>query len=162
MSVIGDLLNVSWVKSLLFKLIPNAVWEEKISPLTRQKNLKSYIKKFESLNKKLNWAKTKAESKKIVEDFIDDVEKDIWPIEWEVIRNETNWEEYKAPNNRLEEVVQSETVYPESKMLPDNWKNNVPVDFTSMPWIDPRWNVFKWFNEVQEINNTSKNKSDPK
>ena len=162
MSVIGDLLNVSWVKSLLFKLIPNAVWEEKISPLTRQKNLRNYIKKFESLNKKLNWAKTKAESQKIIEDFIDDVEKDIWPIEWEVISNETNWKEYKAPNNKLEEVVQSETVYPESKMLSDNWKNNVPVDFTSMPWIDPKWNVFKGFNEVQEINKAWENKPNPK
>ena len=156
MSAFWDLLSITGVKSLLFKIIPNAVWEEKINPLTRQKNLSKYIKKFESLNERLNWAKTKRQVETIVEEFIDDMEKDIWPIEWEVITNETNWQEYKKPNNRLEEVVQSETVYPESKMLWDNQKNSQPQDFTTMPWIDPKWNVFKWFREVQEVDKRNK------
>lgn len=156
MSTLWELLSITWVKSLLYKLIPNAVWEEKISPLTREKNLKKYIKKFESLNERLNWTKTKKQAEIIVEEFIDEMEKDIWPIEWEVITNETDWQGYKKPNNRLEEVVQSETVYPESKMLWDNGKNNVPQDFTTMPWIDPKWNVFKWFREVQEIDKRKK------
>lgn len=156
MSALWDLLSITWVKSLLFKIIPNAVWEEKINPLTRQKNLSKYIKKFESLNERLNWAKTKKQAEIIVEEFIDEMEKDIWPIEWEVITNETDWQEYKKPNNRLEEVVQSETVYPESRLLWDNGKNNVPQDFTTMPWIDPKWNVFKWFREVQEVDRRKK------
>lgn len=156
MWVLWEILKFTWVKSLLYKLLPNAVWEEKISPLTREKNLKKYIKKFQSLNERLNWTKSERQIEKIVNDFMEDLEKDIWPIEWEVITNETNWEEYKAPNNRLEEVVQSENIYPESKMLQDNWKNNAPIDFTTMPWIDPKWNVFKWFREIQEIDNSKK------
>lgn len=156
------LFTKTWLRDLIYKAL--GIWaEEKYNPLTRQNQLQSILRNIDKLNKKL-WNKKVWEKyiESAVEEFNVEMERDLWPIEWEVISNETNWREYKAPNNRLEEIVQSETVYPESKMLNNNYPNGEPVDFTSMPWIDPKWNVFKWFKEVQEINNIENGKSNPK
>lgn len=102
--VAADIFAYFWWKEFLWKILKNAVWENSYTPVLREADLKSLTNKFTKLNEKINWSKNKAEAEKIIDDFNKEMEKEYWPIEWEIIDTEKEW--YSDWNKYLEDKVE--------------------------------------------------------
>lgn len=103
--VAANIFSFFWWREFLSKIFKNAVWEDTYTPILRESDLKSLTNKFTKLNEKINWAKNKAEVEKVVEDFNKEMDKEFWPLEWEIIE-EAKSEWYKDSNSYLEDKVE--------------------------------------------------------
>ena len=71
--LVWEILNIVWWKQVISKLLPKLVWDEKMSALTREKQLNANLKKFQRMSERLSNATTEAEVKTIVEEFNTDL-----------------------------------------------------------------------------------------
>lgn len=104
----ADIVVWLWWREVLQKLwlvSKEISWPNEYTPVLRQSDLKKLTNKFSKLNEKLNWAKTKSEAEKIVEDFNNEMNEEFWPIEGEVIEKaKSEW--YKDGNSYLEDKIE--------------------------------------------------------
>lgn len=69
------LADMLWWWSFLRRLLRmSGEWDKSLNAIQRQKNLKSYLKKFQRLNKRLESAKTEKQVEKAVNEFNNDIE----------------------------------------------------------------------------------------
>jgi len=105
----ADIIVYLWWREVLQKLwlvSKEISWPNEYTPILRQSDLKKLTNKFTKLDKKLNWAKTKVEAEKVVEEFNNEMNEEFWPIEGEVIKNEQEWYYgWNWPKN-LEDIVE--------------------------------------------------------
>ena len=66
--VIWDLLDLTWVKNLIRKVVKNGEWEVTMSPLDLEKNLQSHLKKINNLIEKLDRNAPESEIFKLEDD----------------------------------------------------------------------------------------------
>lgn len=104
----ADIVVYLWGREILQKLwlvSKEISWPNEYTPVLRQSDLKKLTNKFTKLDKKLNWAKSKAEAEKIVEDFNNEMNEEFWPIDGEVIEKaKSEW--YKDGNSYLEDKIE--------------------------------------------------------
>lgn len=152
------MLNVSSRPSWLASRLK---WPEKFTPVGRQQQLNQMLNRWSNLYKKLDNANTPAEIEKVLDRFNKEYEAEYgkvkeWPIEWEVI-DPAEWEkrddmDAEQALNEIFETVQSENIYPESRMLNVDEKYNWnPVDYTTPTRVDPNgyaaryWQTLEWW-----------------